>query len=374
MRVLRLLPELDFGGVESRLEVQARLHDRSAYRLSVCGFHKPGRAAAALRELDVPVDVLGVSPSPRNPKATLALARFLRRHRPDIVHASIAEANLHSLLAAPFSGVPVFIAEETGMPNHSALARRVYRVAYRAADAVVGVTAAVCDYVRRVDRAPEDRVRLIYNCAGPAYFPVARWQPPPTSRPLTLLLVGRLVPVKSHLFFLRALRQVLPAASGAIRVLIAGEGPLRGQLEAEIQALGLTEVVQLLGLRQDVRGLLAEADVFALPSLSEGCSVSLIEAMATHVHVIGSDVPGIREVMGPLASDWTAPPEDGPAWTELLRRALALSPSDRRELARRAQDRAYELFSPQAYVTRLQDLYNELLNGSQRSPVASRAR
>jgi glycosyltransferase involved in cell wall biosynthesis len=367
MRVLRVLPELDFGGVESRVAVQSALHDRSAYELVVCGFHKAGMAAQSIRELGVRVDVLNVSPRPRNPRATLALLHYLRRLRPDVVHASIAEANLHALVAGRLAGVPVRIAEETGMPNHSRVARNVYRGVYQFASSVVGVSQAVCDYVRDVDHAPAERVRLIYNCANSRFFP----EPPlpltdRVGTSLTMLLVGRLVPVKNHLFFLDVLRTVLPEYPG-VRVLIAGEGPLRGELARAIEQGGLSARVSLLGARSDVPSLLQEADIFALPSLSEGCSVSLIEAMASGLHAVGSDVPGIHEVMGELGHDWTAPSGDQAAWLRLLRRAFSLGRRERLDIARAGQARAYASFSPSVYTRTLQSMYRELLAGRGRS-------
>lgn len=360
MRVVRVLPELDFGGVESRVSVQGMLHDREAYELSVCAFHKDGAAARSIREQGLRVDVLGVSPAPRNAAAPLALARYLRQQRPDVVHASIAEANLHALVAGTLARIPVRIAEETGMPSHSRVAQTVYRSVYQLASSVVGVSQAVCDYVRDVDRAPRNRVRLIYNCAGQRYFPEPR--PELTERRsshLTLLLVGRLVPVKNHDFFVNVLRRVLPDFP-QVRVQIAGDGPLRAELEQSV-ARGLAGQVELLGMRGDVPALLAQADVFALPSLSEGCSVSLIEAMASGAHAIGSDVAGIREVMGPLAEDWTAPPSDLAAWERLLRRTFSLRAAERLAVTRRAQERAYLEFSPRIYVATLEAMYRELL-------------
>jgi glycosyltransferase involved in cell wall biosynthesis len=360
MKVLRVLPELDFGGVESRLQVQAQLHDRQAYELVACCFHKLGRTGKALQQQGLRVDVLGIDPSPRNPATTLALARYLRRLRPDVVHASIAEANLHCLLAGRLAGVPVVIAEETGMPSHSRLARVVFRGAYRFASTIVGVTQAVCEYVRTIDKAPAGRVRVIYNCANPAYFPEPRVDPRPAQGPsLRLILVGRLVPVKNHAFFLEVLEKVLPRYPH-VQVQIAGDGPLREELATAVASRNLSRQVSMLGVRSDVRELLNDAHVFALPSLSEGCSVSLIEAMASGAQVIGSDVPGIHEVMGPLAQAWTAPARDPAAWLSLLERAFTLPADQRAALAAQGQQRAYELFSPSAYVQTLAAMYREL--------------
>lgn len=354
-----MLPELDFGGVESRVEIQARLHARSDYELRVCAFHKPGKAALALAELGVPVDVLGVSPRPRNPGATWALTRYLREHRPDVMHASIAEANFHGLLAAKLSGVPVAIAEETGMPNHSRVARLAYRGVYQLASSVFGVTNAVASYVREQDRAPPKRVRVVYNCGGPSYFPEQRASTRRHDGTFNLLLVGRLVPVKNQRFFLEAAAEPLRRFPH-VKLRIAGDGPLRAELAQSIAKLDLSRQVELLGLRSDVRELLADTHAFALPSLSEGCSVSLIEALASGVLAIGSDVPGIREVMGTLADDWTASPTARDAWQRLLTKTFELSALDREHVAQLGQARVYEHFSPSAYVAGLARIYREL--------------
>jgi glycosyltransferase involved in cell wall biosynthesis len=358
-KVIRLLPELDFGGVESRIEVQARLHDRGAYDLRVCTFHKPGKTARLLADLGVPVDVLQVSPAPRNLRAPLALARYLRKQRPDILHASISEANFHGLMAGRLAGVPVVIAEETGMPNHDRVARLAYRGVYQLASTVVAVTKAIAAYVREVDKAPAARVRVIYNCAAPSYFPSVRASSARSEGVVNVLLVGRLVPVKNQQFFLDVLAELLPSYPN-VHVKIAGDGPLRSQLQDAINRKGLATRVQLLGLRTDVGSLLAEAHVFALPSLSEGCSISLIEAMASGTLAVGSDVPGIREVMGALAEDWTCPPNDPADWGRLLRRAIELDADERGRIARAGQARVYQQFSPTSYVNNLEAMYREL--------------
>jgi glycosyltransferase involved in cell wall biosynthesis len=82
--------------------------------------------------------------------------------------------------------------------------------------------------------------------------------------------------------------------------------------------------------------------------------------MATAVPVLGSDVPGIREVMGPLARAWTAPARDDAAWVTLLCKLMNAAPTERLVFAREAQDIAYARFSPQAYLGNVERMYDEL--------------
>jgi len=281
--------------------------------------------------------------------------------RPDVLHCSISEAIFHGLIAGDVAGVPVRIAEEVGMPDHSRAYRLALRALYAPASAVVGVTQAVCDYVIEADGAPRERVRRIYNCAHPRFFPSPR---APVERPardrLRLLHVGRLHPVKNHATLLRALA-ALPEDAPPHELWLAGDGPIRAELEALVAELGLGDRVTFLGYREEVRDLLLDVDAFVLCSLDEGCSISLIESMATALPPLGSDVPGIREVLGPaIAREWTAPKTDVDAWRDLLLKMLSLSPDERSRAAVRAQDRAYEVFSPTRYVGEVEAMYDEL--------------
>jgi len=122
--------------------------------------------------------------------------------------------------------------------------------------------------------------------------------------PWQMLAVGRLAPMKGHIYLIRALAQLV--ASGArVQCKMVGEGPLRGELEAEIRSHGLEETVLLLGARpnEEVRRSLSEADVFVLPSIvapdgqTEGIPFALMEAMACGLPVVASEVGGIRELV-----------------------------------------------------------------------------
>jgi glycosyltransferase involved in cell wall biosynthesis len=233
----------------------------------------------------------------------------------------------------------------------------------------VGVTRAVCAYVRDVDGAPASRVELIYNCANPDYFPLARRAPDPNVAP-HLLMVGRLTPVKNHETLLRALVEVVRRRPD-VKLSIVGDGPLQASTAALIERLELKQHVTLHGFRSDVRDMLAQSRGFLLPSLSEGCSVSLIEAMATGVPALGSSVPGIAEVLGEeLSAKFTTGATAVADWSRLMLALLELSPAAWQAYATQAQARAYEMFSPVAYVERVEGLYQRLAERKLRGRLA----
>ncbi len=108
--------------------------------------------------------------------------------------------------------------------------------------------------------------------------------------------VARLDYLKDHCTAIRAAARVRKQLPG-FRLLLVGEGPERPKIEAEIEALGLEDAVLMVGLRTDVRRLLAAADLFLLTSISEGIPVTLIEAMGARLPVVSTAVGGIKEVV-----------------------------------------------------------------------------
>jgi glycosyltransferase involved in cell wall biosynthesis len=182
------------------------------------------------------------------------------------------------------------------------------------------------------------------------------------SRPVRVVLfVGRLVPEKA---IDRLLRVWASLPKGAHALVIVGDGPLRGELEESAARLGIHDSVYFVGHRPDARRYYEIADVFVLPSDTEGLSNALLEAMAAALPVVASDVGGNRDVVTPgtgILTDWT----NVTACAALLE-ALLPSEERRRGLGEAARERA-RAFAIDEIARRYIELYRRLL--SQRGPV-----
>jgi len=131
--------------------------------------------------------------------------------------------------------------------------------------------------------------------------------------------VGRLVPIKGQAFLIRAMAEVVKEIKNC-HLLIAGEGPLRNNLQAEIDRLNISHNVQFIGYVHDINIMMATIDLFVLPSLSEGLPISLLEAMAAKIPVVASDAGGIREVVMDGVDGILVPPSDSISLANAIKR------------------------------------------------------
>ena len=183
-----------------------------------------------------------------------------------------------------------------------------------------------------------------------------------------ILAVGRLSPEKGHRHLIDAVARIVSLApQSKIRVLIAGAGLCELKLREQISKLGLAQRVAILGYRPDVRALFSVADLFVLPSLSEGSPNVLLESMAAGVPIVASNVGGIPELVTHAESALLVLPAD----TEALARAidaLLREGTQAQQLANVALERVRLMFSPEKYDERILSIYDHLLQNKAGAP------
>jgi glycosyltransferase involved in cell wall biosynthesis len=232
----------------------------------------------------------------RDPLGLIELIRLMRRHRPEIVHASSSKAGILGRLAASVAGVPIriFTVHGWAFAAYRGAPGRLYRWAERCMAPLTTATICVAEYERRVGIAARacraERTVVIPNAVDVGAFVRAA----AGDGPVELISVGRLRPPKDFITLARALAG-LPAHS--YRASLVGDGPDRPAIEAELKRLALTQSVRLLGDRSDVPELLAASNIFVCSSRSEGMPVSILEAMAVGLPVVASAVGGVPEIV-----------------------------------------------------------------------------
>jgi glycosyltransferase involved in cell wall biosynthesis len=329
-QVLIFRPTLADGGAD-RVTVTVLQHlDRSRFAPSLALVR---RAGVLIDEVprDVPVIDLG---APRLATAVPYLARTIRERRPDVVLCTAGGANVVAVAAHRLAGsnARLVLSERNALRRSNlsgmriAVELRLKRFAYRRADLVTAVSEGVANDLVELLALERRRVQVVYNpliaddLPARASEPVAHpWFAGPDP---VLVAVGRLVEVKDYPTMLEALAQV--RRSSAARLIVLGEGPLRGELEARARAMGLGDAVAFLGFDKNPYRYMKRAGVLIQSSRAEGLPGTLVQSLACGTPVVATDCDhGPREVVRDGVDGFLVPVGDAGALAarvvELLR-------------------------------------------------------
>jgi glycosyltransferase involved in cell wall biosynthesis len=289
------------------------------------------------------------------------LSRHLRRKQIQIAHSFDFYTNLTLVPAARWVGVPVVIGSQRQLGDLLSPAQsKAQLAAFRFSDAVVCNSEAAAASLAEAG-FPLTKIRIIGNALLPESFAETE---PLVPRRVGTLRVGMIARMnarhKNHSEFLRAAAR-LSTVFPTVEFLLAGDGPLRQEFEAEARVLGIADRVTFLGDRRDVPAVLASMDVTVVPSDSESLSNVVLESMAAGVPVVATRVGGNPE----LVSDdrgLLVPPRDVEALTTATAHLLHDS-ARRAELGANARRFAREYFSAASITKKYEELYTELLSG-----------
>lgn len=389
VRITRIIARLNIGGPAIQaITLTRELEPRGFDTHLVRGVEGPSEGS-----MDDLADRLGVRPTlvpqlRRDPgkgdlRALLTLVRILRTDRPAIVHTHAAKAGTLGRLAAAIAFPsprhrPVLVHTYHGHSltgyfsgRTAASYRRVEEVLARFTDVLIAVSAEVRDELVELRVAPAQKFKVI-----PLGFDLspftddadraarrrafrARWRVAEDTELVTL--IARLVPIKRVDRFLRVARLIANERPRA-RFAIVGDGELREELQASADARALGERVIWAGFRRDIAEVLFASDVVMLTSDNEGTPVSLIEAQAAAVPVVGTDVGGVRSAVRHGASGYVLPPGDEARLAAAASQALD-DPSLLRDLGAQGRRHATTAYT----MARLSDdhdrLYRRLLRG-----------
>jgi len=355
------------GGAENAMFMLLESLDRSEWEPTLLLEDAAGTEPLAERAAALGVPVRRVAAMPlglTGARRVPGLVRLLRRERPDVFHAHMSSpvACKWGLAAAVLARVPAVLGTvQVGAyepPNRSAYWQ--LRALARAVDRYLAVSREIAgELVERLGW-PAEKVEVAYNAVDVAR--VEATAPPglreqlggSETRPL-VLTPARLDAQKGHGTLLEAIAEVPEAM-----FVLAGEGPERGALEARAAELGVADRVSFLGRREDVPQLLAACDVFALPSLYEGSSLAVLEAMAAGIAVVSSAIGGTEELIEDGRSGLLVAPGNAAGLAAALRKVLG-DPALRQELAARARERVGEGLTREHNANRVSEVYRELL-------------
>ncbi|HHY95474.1 MAG TPA: glycosyltransferase family 4 protein [Firmicutes bacterium] len=375
MRLLHIVGDSKFGGGFIVISQLAGVANSLGWDVEVLATDPTVRAVLA--RLGIPVvnqEVIWREIRPvRDCLGLLKLTGFLRQAGYDIVHTHTSKAGFVGRLAAWRAGVPVIVHTAHGFAFHEAsspAAVRFFasleRMAAKWCHCVVTVSEFHRDWALRLGIGGPSRVIAIPNGIPEARVASRRsreavrseWGVPNGAK--VILAIGRLAKQKGLEYLLLALPQVLQRTDVALRVVIAGEGSLRSDLENMSRRLQIESQVSFLGLQEGVGDLLNAADFVVLPSLREGLSIALLEAMAAGKPIITTSIGSNMEVTRNGEAALLVPPGDPAALTNAVCHLLE-HPDVARLLAERARERYLCHYTEERMMNAYRDLYTSLV-------------
>jgi sugar transferase (PEP-CTERM/EpsH1 system associated) len=363
----------DVGGLENGVVNLINHLPHDSYRHAVIALTEITDFRRRIIRDDVQFIALGKKPG-HGVKLYPRLYALFRDLRPAIVHSRNLAA-LESVVPAFAAGVPVRIHGEhgrdmgdlDGSSRKYQLTRRLYRPFVTQ---YVALSRDLERYLHTKIGVPRERISQFYNGVDTSRFrPADSGREPiegcPFRDPDLWLVgaVGRMDPVKDPLNLVRAFIQALllaPSKRTRMRLVIVGDGALYSKARATLTAAGVAELAWMPGERGDIPAVLRGLDCFVLPSLAEGISNTILEAMSAGLPVIATDVGGNRELVDAGHTGEIVPANDPHA---LAARMLAYvrEPAAGRAAGRAGRERVEREFSLEAMVRRYRSLYDRLL-------------
>lgn len=304
------------------------------------------------------------------------LYRFIKKGRFNIVHTHSSKAGFLGRVAAKMAGCSIIVHIPHGHifygyfnPQITKLFILLEKIAAKFTDKIISLTdSETYDYLK-FKVAPQEKFLTIHDG-----IEIERFVNPRVNKTQAkacgykelgiqgspvVISVARLVPIKGHKYLIDAASKVVESFPDT-KFLLVGDGPLRIELEQKAKSLGLAKNVFFLGDRDDIPELLAISDVFALASLNEGMGIAIVEAMASGLPVVATNVGGIPDIVKNGVTGLLVPPKD----SEILSIALLKLLKERKlaECMGKEGKKRASLYSVEKMVEKIDELYDKLKN------------
>ena len=373
--VAHVMYRFDTGGLENGIVNLINHMPADAYRHAVIALTEVTDFRQRIRRDDV--EFISLNKAPGHgiwlfPKLFI----LFRRLRPAIVHSRNLAA-LEVQLPAWAAGVPVRIHGEHGrdvgdLDGSNLTYQRVRRFYRPFVSYYLALSRDLGEYLATKIRVPEDKMLQVYNGVDTNRFQPAGFDQTipgcPFSRPDHWIVgtVGRMQKVKDQVLlawaFIRAL-ELEPALRQRLRLVMIGDGPLRTECLQLLAAAGVGDLAWLPGERDDVPEIMRGLDCFVLPSLAEGISNTILEAMASGLPVIATDVGGSADLVANGVTGQLVPAGDSETLAGQIVR-FANNPELAIQMGQLGRQRSEEKFSMNAMVAAYQGTYDKLLRRS----------
>ena len=342
MQLLFVITDLDIGGAETQVVQLAKQFSLNKHQVHVVSMIPPRAFVEELEAGSVEVSSLRMHRGIPDPRGIYKLAKLIREWRPQIVHSHMVHANLLTRLTRLVSPMPVLICTAHSTIEGDRWREIAYRLTDWLCDLTTHVSRAGAERAIRIGSVPKNKIHVIPNGVDTKRFrsnPAARDR---LRRGLGLqgqfawLAVGRFETVKDYPTMIEAFACARKRKNDIV-LLLVGQGALEDTCRKLAVDLGLENSIRFLGLRDDVAELMNAADAFVMSSLWEGLSMALLEAAASGLPIVATDVGGNNEIVSQDLGGYLTPVADHEALCAAMLELMLVQPETRQALQGRVQ-------------------------------------
>jgi len=363
-----LTTSLSSGGAETQLVRIAATLKRRGWRVAILTMLPTALCPEEVKREAIPwVECPGL-PSRVPLRSGFHLTRQLLRWRPRLLVTFNYPADVAGRLCGRLAGVPHIVSGLRTAQKQTPFRERFYRYTEPLITMTVSNSLAALDYMKGSRILTPAKTMMIRNGLDLEHYPAgitraqarARLGVPDDS--FLWVAVGNLRQAKDYPTLLEAAARCR-TGSPAFRLIIAGEGPDRAGLEQAAAGLALAGTVAFLGSRSDVPRILRAADGFVLSSAWEGSPNALMEAMASAVPAVATDVGDVRDLVERSGCGYVVPPRDPSRLAERMRALMAQAPADRQRMGAEGRALLLREFQNDRVVDAWEALFRQLAGG-----------
>jgi glycosyltransferase involved in cell wall biosynthesis len=364
IQVLRVVIGLNQGGVQQAVLNLAKNLDSTKFELIVCAIENGGLIANEIKETGIKVIVLGYKRQPL--KTILALVKIIKKHSIDIVHASSYHPSLYGRIAALIAQTPVIMSYEHVIFDHfRPLRALINRILNFFTDGYTAVSKGVSKQVTQWYGYNKEKVHVVYNGVDIIKFSpktskvFAKKKLKINPKSLVIGMICRLDLNKGHKYFFEAISKLRKKQKYDIQFVIIGTGPAENAIIDLAKAHGLEKSIMFLGIRRDINVCMNAIDIFCFPTLQEGFSNVLLEAMSSGCAIVASNFSSNLEILKHEKNSLIVQMRNAEELSQAIQRFID-SESLRVKMGSNARATIEKSFSVNAYSKNMAYIYEKL--------------
>nr|WP_321399862.1 glycosyltransferase [uncultured Desulfobacter sp.] len=362
IRVMHLIHQLNPGGAENGVVNIANGFDKKAFEISICTFSKGG---LLLPRLHNDVTVFEIEKRDGNDiRIPFKVYQLLKDWQPDIIHTHSWGTLLEGFIPSIAAGVPIRIHGEHGTIQKKTKQKILQKLFFYLAHQVLSVSVEHKTRLARTIGFPKRKIEVIDNGVDNNRFSPKEFNTREEfgidDKTTVIGTVGRMEPVKNQILLINAFKKLLLNRSN-IKLILIGDGALLPELKARVSDYQIQDHVIFTGQRFDTDRIFNTLNIFVLPSLSEGMSNTILEAMSCGLPVVATDVGDNHRLVDDDTTGYLIPSDSVDALTDKLN-CLIDSVEKQTVFGANARQKIKSHFSLDIMVKNYERLYYRLLN------------